>query len=57
MDLTNLLRVCVTVSGFVCFLAIVLWAYGKPAQDGFKAAANQPIEDDDSTADLGVNVK
>ncbi|MBV8656711.1 MAG: CcoQ/FixQ family Cbb3-type cytochrome c oxidase assembly chaperone [Burkholderiales bacterium] len=57
MDLTDFLRVCVTVSGFVCFLAIVLWAYGKPAQDGFNAAANQPIEDDDSTADLGVNVK
>lgn len=61
MDLTTLIRVFVTVAGFICFLAIVLWAYGKPASAGFEIAAHQPIDDDDSTAGIaqatGVNFK
>jgi cytochrome c oxidase cbb3-type subunit 4 len=56
MELTNVIRIFVTVAGLVCFLAIVLWAYGKPAKRAFDEAAMQPIADDDSaSAGLGVN--
>ena len=43
----NDLRTLVTVAGFVCFLAICLWAYGKRAQAGFDEAAQLPFADDD----------
>ncbi|PHV11651.1 cbb3-type cytochrome oxidase subunit 3 [Chitinimonas sp. BJB300] len=46
MDI-NLLRQIITVAGLVCFAAIALWAYGKPASQRFDEAAMQPINDDD----------
>jgi cytochrome c oxidase cbb3-type subunit 4 len=56
MDLTMLIRIGTTVAGFVCFVAIILWAYGKPARARFDEAAMQPIDDDDTPSiALGEN--
>lgn len=44
----NLFREITTVGAFLCFLAIVIWAWGRPAQNGFKEASMQPIEDIDT---------
>ncbi|SFZ79238.1 cbb3-type cytochrome oxidase subunit 3 [Chitinimonas taiwanensis] len=46
MDI-NLFRQIITVAGLVCFVAIALWAYGRPAAGRFDEAAMQPINDDD----------
>ncbi|WP_374349429.1 cbb3-type cytochrome oxidase subunit 3 [Chitinimonas sp.] len=54
MEMSNLFRIITTVAGFICFLAIALWAYGRPARAGFEEAAMQPIADNDTPAmDLG----
>ena len=50
MDINDL-RSIITVSGLLCFLAIVWWAYGKSSQKGFEEAANLPFaEHDDQDA-------
>jgi len=46
MDINDL-RSIITVSGLLCFLAIVAWAYGKSAKKGFDEAANLPFSGDD----------
>lgn len=46
MDI-NLFRMLITVAGVVSFVAIAVWAWGKPAQSRFDEAAMQPINDDD----------
>lgn len=46
MDINDL-RSLVTVAGFLCFMAIVLWAYGKSSRKGFEEAANLPFAEDD----------
>lgn len=46
MDI-NLFRQVITVAGLVCFVAIALWAWGKPAAQRFEEASMQPINDDD----------
>ncbi|MDD3354736.1 cbb3-type cytochrome c oxidase subunit 3 [Zoogloea sp.] len=40
-------RIVVTVLGFVCFIAISLWAYSKRASKGFEEAALLPFGEDD----------
>lgn len=37
-----------TVLVFIIFIGIVWWAYSGKQQDRFDAAANDPINDDDS---------
>ncbi|MBK6357548.1 MAG: cbb3-type cytochrome oxidase subunit 3 [Betaproteobacteria bacterium] len=50
MDINDL-RSIITVSGLLCFLAIVWWAYGKSSKKGFEEAANLPFaENDDQDA-------
>lgn len=51
MDINDL-RSIVTVAGLLCFLAIVIWAYGKGSRKGFDEAANLPFAegDDDGAA-------
>ena len=49
MDLNDL-RSIVTVMGFVCFLAICVWAYSNHAKRGFEEAAMLPFSDDDAPA-------
>lgn len=46
MDINDL-RSIVTVTGLLCFLAIVAWAYGKSSKKGFEEAANLPFSGDD----------
>ncbi|HEY9102893.1 CcoQ/FixQ family Cbb3-type cytochrome c oxidase assembly chaperone [Chitinimonas sp.] len=46
MDI-NLIRIVVTLAGLACFVAIAVWAWGKPAKGRFDEAAMQPINDDD----------
>ena len=43
----NDLRIIVTVLGFLTFLGIVWWAWGKDRQEGFKQAAALPFTEDD----------
>ena len=43
----NDLRTIVTVLGFMTFIGIVWWAWGKGRQDGFKEAAALPFTEDD----------
>ena len=45
MDLNDW-RALVTVLSFVCFLAIVAWAYSKHAKPGFDEAARIPFLDE-----------
>jgi cytochrome c oxidase cbb3-type subunit 4 len=47
MDLQNVVRITVTVLGFILFLGICFWAYSKPSKQGFDEAAQQPFLDDD----------
>ena len=50
MDINDL-RSIVTVTGLLCFLLIVAWAYSKRSKKGFDEAANLPFaEDDDQDA-------
>lgn len=46
MDL-YILRIALTVLGFVCFLGICIWAYSGYARKGFDEAAMIPFTDDD----------
>ena len=41
-------RALVTVLAFVCFLAIVAWAYSRHAKRGFDEAAQIPFLDEPS---------
>ena len=50
MDINDL-RSIVTVTGLLCFLAIVAWAYSKRSKKGFDKAANLPFAEHD---DLGA---
>lgn len=43
----NVWRIAVTVIGFVCFLAICIWAYSRHARKGFDEAAMLPFTEDD----------
>jgi len=43
----GLVRGVATVFALLAFLAVVAWAYGKRSQEGFKAAARLPLEEDD----------
>lgn len=43
----NDLRTIVTVLGFLTFIGIVWWAWGRGRQDGFKEAAALPFTEDD----------
>ncbi|MDQ7989463.1 MAG: CcoQ/FixQ family Cbb3-type cytochrome c oxidase assembly chaperone [Candidatus Dactylopiibacterium sp.] len=49
MDI-NILRSLVTAGGFICFLAIVVWAYSKHAKKGFDEAAMLPFREGDDEA-------
>ena len=50
MDINDL-RSIVTVTGLLCFLLIVAWAYSKRSKKGFDEAANLPFaEQDDQDA-------
>lgn len=53
MDINDL-RSIITVAGLLCFLAIVVWAYGKGSKKGFEEAANLPFAEHD---DLGAASK
>ncbi len=44
----GLVRGVTTVFALVAFLAVVLWAYGKRPKDAFRAAAQLPLEEDDT---------
>ena len=46
MDINDL-RSIVTVTGLLCFLAIVAWAYSKRSKKGFDEAANLPFAEQD----------
>ena len=46
MDINDL-RSIITVVGLLCFLAIVVWAYGKSSKKGFEEAANLPFAEPD----------
>ncbi|WP_035051564.1 cbb3-type cytochrome oxidase subunit 3 [Andreprevotia chitinilytica] len=48
MELQDIFRIVVTLAGFICFVAICVWAYGKRSREGFDEAANAPILDDDT---------
>jgi cytochrome c oxidase cbb3-type subunit 4 len=43
----GLVRGIATVFALLAFVAVVLWAYGKRSQEGFKSAAQLPLEEDD----------
>jgi len=40
-------RSLMTALGFVCFVAIALWAYSRSAKKGFDEAAMLPFQEDD----------
>lgn len=46
MDI-NVIRSLVTAGAFLCFVAIVFWAYSKAAKPGFDEAAMLPFQDGD----------
>ena len=46
MDINDL-RSIVTVTGLLCFLLIVAWAYSKRSKKGFDEAANLPFAEHD----------
>ena len=47
MDWQDLLRISVTVLGFLCFAAICIWAFSKGTQGEMDEAARAPLLDDD----------
>jgi cytochrome c oxidase cbb3-type subunit 4 len=46
MDINDL-RSISTLLSFLCFMGIVVWAYGKNSRKGFDQAANLPFAEDD----------
>ena len=46
MDINDL-RSIVTVTGLLCFMLIVAWAYSKRSKKGFDEAANLPFAEQD----------
>jgi cytochrome c oxidase cbb3-type subunit IV len=42
----NLLRILVTVAGFILFVGIVVWAWRNRNTTDFKDAANIPFDED-----------
>jgi len=46
MDINDL-RSLTTVLGLLCFLGIVVWAYGNSSKKGFDEAANLPFAEHD----------
>ncbi|MBA4742546.1 MAG: cbb3-type cytochrome oxidase subunit 3 [Azoarcus sp.] len=46
MDI-NVLRIVVTVVGFLCFVGICVWAYSRHARKRFDEAAMLPFTEDD----------
>lgn len=46
----NILRTLITAAGFVAFVAIVLWAYGRGRRERFAQAARLPLDDDGDRA-------
>ena len=49
MDINDI-RILVTAIGFICFIAIVIWAYSRKSQKGFDEAANLPFTEDEDDA-------
>ncbi len=47
MDWLNDARIVLTVMGFLCFVAICIWAWSKPARRGFDEAAMIPFREGD----------
>ncbi len=47
------MRSLITVLAFLCFLAIVGWAYSKHAKAGFDEAAKLALSDEDLPASTG----
>ena len=47
MDWLNDARIVTTLFGFICFVAICIWAYSKRSQSGFDEAAMIPFREDD----------
>ena len=47
MDMQNLVRVVLTVVGFLLFVGFCFWAYSSGSKAGFDEAAQQPLLDDD----------
>lgn len=52
MDINDL-RSIITVAGFLCFLAIVWWAYSKGSKKGFDEAANLPFTEEENLKNKG----
>lgn len=50
MDINDI-RTVLTLAGFVGFIGIVMWAYGRSAQSEFEVAQTLPFADDARTAD------
>ncbi|MEC5397643.1 cbb3-type cytochrome oxidase subunit 3 [Uliginosibacterium sp. H1] len=46
----NILRSLLTLLGFICFVAIAVWAYSRGAQRGFREAEMLPFDDDKAEA-------
>ena len=53
MDL-NTMRVIVTVATFICFVAIVIWAYSRRREKQFDEAAQLPFADETAPAVLAA---
>lgn len=47
MEWLNDARIVITVLGFICFIAICIWAYSKRSQHGFDEAAMIPFREDE----------
>ena len=48
----NILRSIVTVSLFVLFIALIIWAWSKDRKQEFEEAANIPFEGNDISKEL-----
>lgn len=51
MDI-NHVRELMTAISFVCFVAIIVWAYSRKSKKGFDEAANLPFTEDDEVDDI-----
>lgn len=47
MEWLNDARAVITLLGFICFIAICLWAYSKHSRIGFDEAAMIPFREND----------
>ncbi|GGP24306.1 cbb3-type cytochrome oxidase subunit 3 [Silvimonas amylolytica] len=47
MDWQDLLRIGVTVLGFLCFVALIVWAFSKNTKAEMEEAGRAPLLDDD----------